>query len=60
MSIRDDFIGIASRALRSHRGADSVTIGDVRPSPAGPIVEWRAPLLSRERKRRPLPAGARS
>ncbi len=57
MSIRDDFIGIASRALRSHRGADSVTIGDVRPSPAGPIVEWRAPLLSRERKRRPLPGG---
>ncbi len=57
MSIRDDFIGIASRALRSHRGADSVTIGDVRPSPAGPIVEWRAPLLSRERERRPLPGG---
>lgn len=57
MPIRDEFLTIASRALRSHSGADSVTAMAVRPSPIGPIVEWRAPLLSRERERRPLPGG---
>lgn len=55
--IRDEFLTIAGRALRSHRGADSVTAAAVRPSPIGPIVDWEAPLVSSERERRPLPGG---
>ncbi len=57
MSIRDEFLTVAGRALRIHRGADSVTVSAVRPSPVGPLVEWDAPLLSSERERRPLPGG---
>jgi hypothetical protein len=57
MPIRDEFLTIASRALRSHKGADSVTATAVRPSPVGPLVEWRAPLVSSQRERRPLPGG---
>lgn len=57
MTIRDEFLSIAGRALRTHRGADSVTVSGVRPSRVGPLVEWSAPLLSSERERRPLPGG---
>ncbi|AMB45053.1 hypothetical protein [Methylobacterium sp. AMS5] len=55
--IRDEFLMIARRALRTHRGSDSVTAGAVRPSPIGPLVEWEGPLLARERQRRLLPGG---
>lgn len=57
MTIRDEFLSIAGRALRTHRGADSVTADAVRPSRVGPLVVWSAPLLSTERERRPLPGG---
>lgn len=57
MTIRDEFLTIASRALRSHRGADSVTVSGVRPSTDGPLVQWSAPILSSEPERRQLPGG---
>ncbi len=52
--IRDEFLRIASRALASHRGTDSVRIIAIRPGARGPIVEWEAPLLSSKRERRAL------
>ncbi len=57
MTIREEFLTIAGRALKHHRGADSVTVTGVRPSTDGPIVQWSAPLVSSERERRPLPDG---
>ncbi|OHV14709.1 hypothetical protein BK022_24460 [Methylorubrum extorquens] len=50
--IAEEFLSIAGLALRHHRGADSVTVTAVEPSPHGPLVRWSAPLLAVERERR--------
>lgn len=52
--IVDEFYGIARHALKNHAGSDSVRITAVVPSAVGPVVQWAAPLLARERKRQPL------
>ncbi|ARO57097.1 hypothetical protein B2G69_24980 [Methylorubrum zatmanii] len=56
--IADEFLTIASAALRHHRGADSVTVAAVEPSPHGPLARWCAPLLAVERERTEQPGGA--
>lgn len=55
--IAAEFLTVAGRALRQHRGADSVTVRAVEPTPHGPLVRWDGPLLSRERQRDPLARG---
>ena len=50
--IAEEFLGIAAAALRTYRGADSVTVSAVEPSRHGPLVRWSAPLLAVERERR--------
>ena len=52
-----EFLTIAGRALRDHRGADSVTVTSVEPTEHGPRVRWEGPLLARERRRDPMPGG---
>lgn len=51
--IADEFLAIATPALRHHRGADSVTVSAVEPSPHGPLVRWHGPLLATARERTP-------
>lgn len=55
--IVDEFYAIAGRALKPHRGADSVRLVSIQPGPRGPDIRWEAPLLSRQRSRRELPGG---
>ena len=50
--LAEEFLSIAGPALRHHRGADSVTVLAVEPSPHGPLVRWQGPLLAVERERR--------
>lgn len=51
--IAEEFLSIAVPALRHHKGADSVTVSAVEPSPHGPLVRWHGPLLALERERTP-------
>ena len=55
--IASEFLTIAGRALRGHRGADSVTVTAVEPTVHGPRVRWEGPLLARERRREAMPGG---
>lgn len=50
--IAEEFYSIAGPALRTYRGADSITVSAVEPSRHGPLVRWSAPLLAVERERR--------
>lgn len=55
--IAAEFLTIAGRALRDHRGADSVTVRAIAPTVHGPRVVWDGPLLARERRRDTMPGG---
>ncbi|SFM41199.1 hypothetical protein [Methylobacterium pseudosasicola] len=52
--IVDEFYGIARHALKNHPGSDSVRITAIVPSAMGPVVQWEAPILARERQRKAL------
>ncbi|MCJ2074437.1 hypothetical protein MKK68_02010 [Methylobacterium sp. E-016] len=52
--IYDEFYGIAWHALKSYAGSDSLAITAIVPTAMGPVVQWKAPLLARERKRKAL------
>jgi hypothetical protein len=55
--IAEEFLTIAGRALRDHRGADSVEVQAIEPSIHGPRVRWTGPILARTRQRDPYPEG---